>query len=450
VKLGLIAFTILVSLPALAADVPALMTSPPQMRPPNQIAVPPAEGLKFTLAEAEAYALKNNPAITTAQLTAESVQQQIREARSGFFPQVFGEIDAVYAPEGARLAATSGINNPSVYSRQSDGIVASQLITDFGRTFDLTQSARFNADAAGFRVTTTKAIIVLAVDRAYFDLRRAQAVLEVSKDTIKARQFSSDQIAVLFKNQLKSEIDASFAKVQLEQAKLLGIQAQNDYKMAEAALSTAMGFPDAMAFSLQPERLDLHDTGTPETLIFQAFSQRPELAALKSEEEAARRFAQGERAAQYPKVTALGYAGINPVYDQKGLDHNYYAAGINVEIPLATGGKLDARADEAKLIDQADLSKIIDLQNSLARDVRQVLLSIDTARQKISVTTEMVQSTGQALKLAQTRYELGTSSIVELTQAELNDTEAKLQATSARYDYQVARTLLDFTVGNRR
>ena len=385
-----------------------------------------------------------------AQLTAEAVQQQIREVRSGFFPQVYGEINAVEAPEGTRLSALNGLNNPSIFSRQSDGIMINQLITDFGRTFDLTQSARFSADAARYRLDATRAIIVLAVDRAYFDLRRAQAVMEVSQDTIKARQFSSDQINVLFKNKLKSSLDAGFAKVEVEQAQLLSIQAHNDYLEAEAALSAVMGFHDAMHFSLQPEPLNSGDPGTPDQLIFQAFAQRPELAALKSDEEAARRLTQGERAAQYPKVTALGYGGINPVYDPKGLDHHYYAAGINVEIPLATGGKLDARARETALLDQAALSKIVDLQNSLARDVRQVLLNIDTARRKIDVTNEMIQNTSEALKLAQARYQLGTSSIVELTQAELNDTEAKLQATSARYDYQIARCLLDFTTGARR
>jgi outer membrane protein len=432
--------------PTAGAEAQATSASP-QMRQPSMIALPPATGLKFSLRQAEAYALKNNPEILTAQLTAESVQQQIREVRAGFFPQVYGEINAVYAPEGTRLAALNSINNPSIYSRQSDGVMVSQLITDFGRTFDLTQSSRFNADAANDRASAARAVIVLAVDHAYFDLRRAQAVLEVSQDTIKARQFSYDQISALFKNKLKSEIDAGFAMQELEQAQLLSIQANNDYQTAEASLSTIMGFSDTMKFSLQPEPLDLSDPGAPDQLIFEAFSQRPELAALKNDEEAARRFAQGERAAKYPKVSALGYAGINPVFDAKGLDHNYYAAGINVEIPLTTGGKLDARAREAALLDQADLSKIVDLQNSLARDVRQVLLSIDTARQKIDVTTEMIKNSDEALKLAQARYQLGTSSIVELTQAELNDTESKLQATSARYDYQIARSLLKFTIG---
>ncbi len=423
---------------------------PPQMTPGDKIAQPTSDGIKFTLKEAEAYALKNHPQILAAQLTAEAVEQQIREARAGFFPQIYGEINAVYAPEGTRLAALNGINNPTVFSRQSDGVMVNQLITDFGRTFDLTQSARYSADAANNRLSAVKALVVLEVDRAYFDLRRAQAVLEVSQDTVKARQFSSDQIAVLFKNQLKSQLDANFAKVDLEQGQLLLIQAQNDSKDAEAVLSTALGFPNAMHFSLEPESLDFSDPGTADKLIFQAFAQRPELAALKNDEAAALRQAQGERAAEYPKVTALGYAGVSPVRDSANLHPTYYGAGVNVEVPLATGGKLDARAQRAKLLDQADLAKIIDLQNSLSRDVRQVLLSIDTARKKIDVTTEMVENTDMALKLAQARYQLGTSSIVELTQAELNDTEAKLQATSARYDYQIARCLLDFTIGTKR
>ncbi len=90
------------------------------------------------------------------------------------------------------------------------------------------------------------------------------------------------------------------------------------------------------------------------------------------------------------------------------------------------------------------------MQNTLARDVRIALLSIDTARRKMDVTKDMVGSTGEALQLAQTRYRLGTSSIVELTQSELNDTEAKFQAISAIYDYQVGRSLLKFTIGAYR
>src|ERR1700691_27259 len=121
-------------------------------------------GLRFTLPEAEAYALQNHPQIASAQLTADAVHQQIREARSAFFPQIYGESTSVYAPyddqtsSATRLAALGGLNNPTVYSRQSDGVVLNQLITDFGRTYELTENARFRADAASDRVNVARAI----------------------------------------------------------------------------------------------------------------------------------------------------------------------------------------------------------------------------------------------------------------------------------------------------
>jgi outer membrane protein len=122
---------------------------------------------------------------------------------------------------------------------------------------------------------------------------------------------------------------------------------------------------------------------------------------------------------------------------------------VNLEVPLATGGNLDARAKEAALLTEADAKDTVDLQNTIARDVDIALLSLSTARKKMEITSDLTRASNQALQLAQTRYHLGSSSIVELTQAELNQTNALIQAASARYDFQIARKLLDFTVGHR-
>ena len=107
-----------------------------------------------------------------------------------------------------------------------------------------------------------------------------------------------------------------------------------------------------------------------DTLVQFGLTKRPELAALRHEVEAAQRFAQAQQAAQYPKVTALAAAGLSPVADDKLLNHNYYAAGVNVEIPLANGGNLDARTQEARLLKLAADKDVIDAQNTISRDVR--------------------------------------------------------------------------------
>jgi outer membrane protein len=412
-------------------------------------------GLKFTLAEAEAYAVQNHPQIASAQLTADAVRQQIREARSAFFPQIYGEATAVYAPydgqsnSGTRLGATGGLNNPTIYSRQSDGVVVNQLLTDFGHTFELTESARFRASAAADRVNVARALVLLTVDRTYFDLLRAQAVWSVALETVKTRQLAFDQVSVLVKNQLKSTLDQSFDQVALSQAKLLLIQGQSGVREAEAALSTALGFTDSQHFLLAEVPLTLDLPKDVDALIQSALNRRPDLIALRNDASAARRLAQAQQSAEYPRITAMAAGGINPVADDQLLNHNYYAAGVNVEIPIATGGNLEARTREAQLLQRAADDNVIDIQNTISRDVRVTWLDLTTAKERLGVTAELVQGSSEAQRLARARYRLGTSSIVEFNEAELNYTEAELQDTNARYDFQVDRALLDFTLGTK-
>ncbi len=156
-----------------------------------------------------------------------------------------------------------------------------QLLTDFGHTFDLTESAKFRASAATDRVNVARAVVILAVDRTYFGLLRAQAVLGVAQETVKTRQTAFDQVSVLVKNQLKSTLDQSFDQVALSQAKLLLIEAQSGVRESEAALSTALGFPDSQHFILTEEPLILDLPKDTEALIQLALNQRPDLIAFE-------------------------------------------------------------------------------------------------------------------------------------------------------------------------
>jgi outer membrane protein len=432
-----------------AAD--AASVSPPKIetRAGMHLQVRSENSLHFTLKEAENYALANHPQIASAKLTADAVRQEIREARSAFFPQVYGESDSVYADGGdTRLAAPEGLSNSSVFSRQSDGVVASQLITDFGRTYELTESAHFRANAANDRTNVARAVVVLAVDRSYFDVLRSSAVLRVAQETVHARDVAFRQISDLARNGLKSTLDASFAQVNLSEAQLLQIQAKSAVNQAEAELSTALGFPDAQHFTLAEEPLDPKLASSPEGLIQEALNQRPELASLHNEMEGAQRFAKAQDAEKYPKISALGAAGVNPLAPKAEFGTTYYAAGINVELPIATGGNLDAQAQQAHLLASAATQNLIDAQNTISRDVRVAWLDVTTAKERFGVTAELVQTAADAQKLADSRYRLGTSSIVELIQAQLNYTEAELQDTSARYDFQSGRALLNFTTGS--
>ena len=86
----------------------------------------------------------------------------------------------------------------------------------------------------------------------------------------------------------------------------------------------------------------------------------------------------------------------------------------------------------------------------MARDVRVTWLDVQTAFQRLALTDQLVAEAADALDLAQQRYNLGLSSIVELTQAQLNETRARIEQATARYDYQDRSAVLKFQTGQLR
>ena len=75
------------------------------------------------------------------------------------------------------------------------------------------------------------------------------------------------------------------------------------------------------------------------------------------------------------------------------------------------------------------------------------VLNAQTAFQRIGVTQEMLNQSNLALDLAQARYKIGLSGIVELSQAQLAQTEAEIAYTNARYSYQTALAVVRFQTG---
>ena len=202
----------------------------------------PNNTFNLSVKDAEAIALKNNPAISVARLNAMASQQVTREVRSSLWPTAYANLTGVDAYDDSRISA-GGLNNPVIYARAAAGATVSQLITDFGHTTNLVASARLHAKAEDQNALATKQDVLLAVDQAFYNALQAQAVLKVAQQTVNSRQLLSDQVSALTRSKLKSDLDLSFANVNLAQAKLLQLDAENNEQAAFAVLSAVLGFP---------------------------------------------------------------------------------------------------------------------------------------------------------------------------------------------------------------
>src|SRR5271154_5920418 len=153
---------------------------------------------RLTLQEAVAIAVKNHPQVQAAQNEANFAHQQIVINRAPYYPSVTGEITASQANDLARIGAGE-LSASRLFDRFGQGAVLSQLITDSGRTPSLVASARFQAQASDQTLQATRYDVTLQVNRAYFDVLHAQAVVKVAQQTVDARQLLSDQVTELAK-----------------------------------------------------------------------------------------------------------------------------------------------------------------------------------------------------------------------------------------------------------
>jgi outer membrane protein len=406
---------------------------------------PPA---RLTLADAEQMAIRNNPNINVARLLVLAQAQVTREVRSAELPSATADLTAVDAHDNSRITAGL-LNNPSVYDRAAGGLRVSQLITDFGRTHNLVRSAQSTAKAQLESERATELDITLTVDQAFYQALTAQAVLKVAQETVAQRQATVDEVSALTNAKIRSDLDLSFANVQLSQAKLLVLDAQNSQQAAMAALNNVLGSEQSQQYNLVDET-----NGNPppapedaEASVRAAFGARPDLAALNDKSLAARQFSTAQRDLWMPTVSTIAAVGGTPVRADQIQSSWYGAAGANISIPVFNGFLYNAEAKEAKLRAQAAQEDVRNLRDAIARDVRTAVLNAQTAYQRITVTQELLGQANFALDLASARYKIGLSGIVEISEAQLNQTQAEIANTNARYAYQTALAVVRYEVG---
>ena len=403
----------------------------------------------LTLHQAEDLAVKNHPQVQAAENEVNYANQQIVINRASYYPNVTGDVTGSQGNNLARIGA-GDLPASRLFDRESQGLLIRQLITDSGRTSNLVASARFQAQAAMQNSTATRYSVLLDVNRSYFDVLHAQSVVKVAEQTVAARQLLGNQVTELAKNNLRSQLDVSFTDVNVSEAKLLLLRAQDSVQSALAQLGRALGSDQPANYQLADEPLPTPPAATPDGLVTQAIDNRPELAALRASRDAAHKFAEAERDLSRPTVSAVAVGGYTPFINTPAnapIPPEYEGIGANISIPIFNGHLFSARREAATQRALEAEQRLRDQQQQISRDVRMAWASANDAYQRIDVTAQFLRQASLAMQLAQGRYDLGLSSIVELTQAQLNVTQAELENLSAKYDYQTQYSALQYTIG---
>ena len=400
----------------------------------------------LTLAQAESRALANQPRLLAEQFRVQAAGKRITESRSAYFPQAFGNLTAVEA-NGDTAVAAGALTTSSISTRAAGGASLVQMIVDFGHTSNLVQSARLEAKAAGQDEEKTRQMVLLQVRDAYFAAQAAESVQKTAQAVLDFRRVTLRQLSALAQSQLRSNLDVQFAQVMVSEAELAQVRAETNLLKAQAQLAASMGEEAESNYILTDEPLPVNPDSDASGYVAEALANRPDLKALKLHSESAMHDARAENDLNFPTVNALAAGGEVPIHDST-IHRDYGAVGVNINLPIFNGGLYSARAAAAKLEAKAAGKDASFREVEIVRDVRMTWADARDAYLQMDVTQRLVDQANVAMRLAKARYDAGLGGIVELNQAELNQTSALIAAASARFDYQRAMTAFEFAMGN--
>jgi len=404
---------------------------------------------QLTLHAAEQIAIRNNPRVHVGQLLARAQHQVYRETRSAYLPQLEGGAAGVKADNGSRYTIDD-LRSTRLITHVGGGITLDQMIYDFGHTSNLIAASKLREKAQNANALASRLDVVLVTDQAFYNALEAQALVRLAQQTVDTRDTTNRQITELTKNKLRSDLDLAISQENVEQAKLLLLDAQTQYQTELNALTAVLGFDqpihceltdDTRAVSLPPPDQD--------ALVQLALKQRPDLMALNYDQQAAKKYSRAQHEQMLPTFATIGTVGVTPVRSDAYFDSNWFGAvGLTLKVPIFNGFLYSAQASEADQRAKAAQENLRHLRNNVARDVRDGWLETNTSYEKIAATEKFLRAANLGLDLAQSRYKLGLSSIVELSQAQLAQTQASIENVNARFEYELSLAALNYQLGN--
>ncbi len=437
-----------------AASPSSLGTSSDASSTPNASATLTLSGMSgqpisLTRQQAEQIAIKNNPRISASKLIALAQHQVYRETRSQYLPQFYGGMVAEQANNEGRYSV-DGLRVTRMLTHAGGGVTMEQLITDFGHTSNLIASSKLYEKAQNAHAMATELDIVLVTDQVFYNMLEAEALVKTAQQTVETRQNTQDLISELTKNKLRSDIDLAFANQDLARAQLLLLDARNEYLKDLDALSAVLGYDHPQNYQL------VDDSATPplpapdvDALVKLALQQRPDLMALDYNQKAASKFSRAQHEQLLPTIKTNGAFGGTPIRTDQFFNSSWFGAvAADLNVPIFNGFLYTAEASEASQRAKAAKEQLRDLRDRVVRNVNDAWLETNTSYEKIGVTEKLVEAANLGLDLAQARYKLGLSSIVELSQSQLQQTQAAIQNINARYEYELSLSALNYQIGN--
>jgi outer membrane protein len=428
------------------------LPAPPGMRPfatPQELV-----GRELTLEEAVNIGMENAPKIVARIGDYVAAQQRVNQALAPLLPQLTG----IGSYGRARsISSVTGLDTNGDFGTTS--VTASQLLWDFGRTWAAKDAAKANAGALKEVLEAQKLDIAQLVKTQYYTLLLSKRLVEVNLTALDRAEVNLRSARGFFQVGTQPKSFVTRAEVDVANARVNVIRAQNAVSLARVALNTAMGIAvnaptevkDILAYQQFPMRR--------EELVAEAMRNRPEYRQVKAQADAADATVRQTFRDFFPNLVGSGTYGLTGVTgapaagsrSTSGFNDygNEWRVGLSLNWSIFDGGAKIARYKEAKANLEAAQARVRDTELQVWQSVEQSYLNLGEAEERIGAARKAVESAEENYQLARGRFDAGVANIIELTDAQLALTQAQSTEAQALSDYRIAIANLERALGRR-
>lgn len=430
----------------LQASPPPATLSPigPSKAPPPELA-----GKTISFEEAVTIALQAQPQIQARLYDYAAARFRVDQAFAPLLPQLTGTLSSQWSSSTVLSTTASGATVPVSVSRSFEDtflgqVSLSQLLFDFGKTAASVDAARKLAEVSRYDIELQRQLVTLAVKEAYINTLFAQRLIRVQRQALERADLNLKSVRGFYEVGTRPKSDVVRAEVDVANARVDTIRADNLERLARVALNTAIGVAATTKFDLVDNLVYIKVTDSAEDLVSEALKRRPEYQQGKLRIETAESLLKRSFRDFFPDIVGTGsYGGVRTDLNES------WTAGISLNWSIFDGGNRLARYREAKAILDASQQRLKATELDISREVEQTRSTVVESDERILAAQAAVASAQENFRLVQGRFDAGVGTILDLTDAQLALTQAQNTEAQALADFRIALARLDRALGRR-
>jgi outer membrane protein TolC len=397
------------------------------------------EVLKLNLSDCINMALDTNPAIIKARANIDVAEANITQALSTFYPVV--KLNSQYNRTNANTTSISGgggnvVTTPARQSSSTNFSITQRIFDSF-KTWRNYKYADAQLENIKYAFEETSNNLSLNVTKYYFEVIAVKHLVKLDETLLLQSKNHLDQTNANYKAGIAPKADTYSAQVNVTQAQVNLLEAQNSLRIQMANLKNLIGLKREVNIEVVEESFELNYKPLLPEAITSAINKRPELKEMLAQIEAQSIQIDILTLNVMPQLTVDVGFNLDAARDP-ALPDNSYTIQANFTLPLFDGFNSAAKIDAAKANMTGLEAGKLDVEKSISLEVETSYYNLETAFSRIELTSQQVEEANKNLQVAEGRYKAGVSPFQELLDAQVTFSRTMTEFITAKYRYQIA------------